>query len=239
MIYLEEANLLFLKPFKVAGTSFEIALSKFASPNDIISSLHANDRIRSSLNFPGPQNHKYSWREVFAMSPRKQIQFARYTHLRVKYPQHTNAKMAHDLLGARRFHAALKISIVRNPFDYLISHYFNHNQAATEGRVRFSTWIRQNPWVLNRNDQFYYLAEAEIIDYYLQFEKIHEDVEQLEKLKPEIKGLAKIFSSISANSRSRPEGATVQELFREQSLLVDTVKFFQNKHINKFGYSTP
>ena len=36
MIFLKDPNIIFLKPQKVAGTSFEIDLSKFASSSDII-----------------------------------------------------------------------------------------------------------------------------------------------------------------------------------------------------------
>ena len=45
MIYLRDHNLLFLKPRKVGGTSFEIALSTFAGPRDIVTPITPSDEI--------------------------------------------------------------------------------------------------------------------------------------------------------------------------------------------------
>lgn len=45
MILLTDPKILFLKPRKVAGTSFEIALSAFANCNDVITPIAEEDEI--------------------------------------------------------------------------------------------------------------------------------------------------------------------------------------------------
>jgi len=239
MIYLRQANILFLKPFKVAGTSFEIALSKFAGPDDIISPLRRDDEIRRSLGFPGERNYRFTWQERLRMRVNDQLKLLYYKHKQIKYPQHTSARMARDFLGEGSFDKAFKVSIVRDPFDFLISHYFWHNTNADEPVLDFPNWVRQNPRVLNRNEQFYFIDGEEVIDFYIRFENLLEDSLELEKLRPEIRGLSDTLSGISAKSGIRPEHASRENLFRGEPELIEAVKFFQLKHMRKFDYSAP
>lgn len=239
MIYLEKSNLLFLKPFKTAGSSFEIALSKFAEPDDIVSRIQRDEKIRRSLQFPGPLNHKYKLIETLYMPLTKKLKLAYHKHLRIKYPQHTHAQMARNLLGPSRFDAALKVSIVRNPFEYLISHYFWSNRKTENEEMNFPQWLRGNPWVFTRNNQFYYIDDNEIIDYYIRFEQFEQDITHLERLKPELQGLYETFRNIAAKTNTRPPSARVTGLFAGQEDLVRTVEFFQREHIQRFEYSPP
>ena len=43
LLYLSKSNMLFLKPRKVAGTSFEIALSRSAVTADIVTPISLED----------------------------------------------------------------------------------------------------------------------------------------------------------------------------------------------------
>ena len=57
MILSHEHRFIFLKTRKTAGTSIEIALSKFCGDKDIITRITNQDEIlRSQLGFRGPQN---------------------------------------------------------------------------------------------------------------------------------------------------------------------------------------
>lgn len=59
MIFLGKHGLLFLKARKVAGTSFEIALSRFAGPDDIITPIAPDDEeIGRQRGFAGPRNYR-------------------------------------------------------------------------------------------------------------------------------------------------------------------------------------
>ncbi len=57
MILSHKHRFIFLKTRKTAGTSIEIALSKFCDNNDIITRITEQDEVlRSKLGFRGPQN---------------------------------------------------------------------------------------------------------------------------------------------------------------------------------------
>ena len=57
MILSKAHNFIFLKTTKTAGTSFEIALSKYAGPEDVVTPISDEDELtRSRLGYRGPQN---------------------------------------------------------------------------------------------------------------------------------------------------------------------------------------
>lgn len=58
MIILHSHKLIFIKTRKTAGTSFEIALSKWANDDDTITPISPLDEgLRLSMGFRGPQNY--------------------------------------------------------------------------------------------------------------------------------------------------------------------------------------
>ena len=128
MIYLREPNIIFIKPFKVASTSFEIALSKFAQDGDIITPV-AEEEYRIGLGFPNAKNFKHDalsyvffnqWGKHFRdrFKGRSKNLLA---HSQIKYQSHDSANEIKKKIGPAIFKNATKISIVRNPFHQLLS----------------------------------------------------------------------------------------------------------------------
>ncbi len=59
MIINHKYKFIFIKSFKTAGTSLEIALSKFCNKNEIIKPIVKKDElIRRKLQYTGPQNYE-------------------------------------------------------------------------------------------------------------------------------------------------------------------------------------
>lgn len=71
MIISHTHQFIFLKVYKTAGTSIEIALSKHCGPDGVIAPIVDEDEaIRKSLGYRGPQNYRvlfsrYGLREAF------------------------------------------------------------------------------------------------------------------------------------------------------------------------------
>lgn len=102
MIYLSGQKILFLKPQKVAGTSFEIALSKFAGPDDIITPITEDDEnTRAAKGFAGPRNYLMTLPDLLK-SRRKTTKFIRsrqreevfYNHISAILPARVSAPNA-------------------------------------------------------------------------------------------------------------------------------------------------
>ena len=59
MIFFRNLKLIFIKAGRVGGSSFEVALSKFAKSDDIITPIHRED-VRTKMGFAKPQNYENS-----------------------------------------------------------------------------------------------------------------------------------------------------------------------------------
>lgn len=236
MIYLSRQNILFLKPQKVAGTSFEIALSKFAGPDDIITPITEDDeRTRTAKGFAGPRNYLVTLPDVLK-SGRRALRFIRSREREERFYNHIPAKLARTRLGPDCFDRASKISIVRNPYDFLVSVYFWRTREM-ENAPSFEDWIRANPGLLNFNTQFYAIDDKPVIDFFIRYENAEEDIRALEKNHAELEGLSKEFSSLSAKGGIRPKGATPAQMFQNAPDLVAAVRFFNKDLIDRFGYT--
>jgi hypothetical protein len=234
MIYLKSCNLLFLKPRKVAGTSFEIALSKFAGPEDILTPISPDDEAdRRARGFRTAQNHLARWDEL---GPGDRVRAQAAGARPAKFYNHITAREARARLGPELFDAALKVSIVRDPFECLVSLYHwtvKHAPAAPD----FDEWVRRNPAMINVNNAQYFIRGTPVIDRFLSYERIEADIAALEAEMPALAGLGEVFATIRAKGDVRPRDARVRSVFAGHEDLSATVAFMNAPIIERFGYA--
>lgn len=239
MILLREPGLLFLKPHKVAGTSFEIALSAFAGPDDIITPLGRRGRedeaVRRAAGFPGPRNYRWPLHRL-PFLPREEWQIARrQRHWPGRFRSHLTAQTARARLGEDVWGRVAKISIVRNPFETAVSAYFWQRRRGES----FTDFWQRNESRIGRNSYSYRIGEDDIIDFYLRFEAFDEDLVRLENRWPSLSGLADIFRSLSAKSGYRPKGRSVAKIFAEAPEIAAMVRKHCAFEIERFRYAIP
>lgn len=122
MIISHKYKFIFIKTEKTAGTSIEIALSKFCGPDDIITPISNEDEeLRTKLKYRGPQN---------CFAPFSSYSFKNFKNLLLKrkrkllYYNHINAREIKRICEKSTWENYYKFCFERNPWDKVISHYY-------------------------------------------------------------------------------------------------------------------
>ncbi len=120
MIISHEHRFIFLKTAKTAGTSVEIALSRYCGPEDVITEISSEDEaVRAQAGSRAAQHYHYPlshyraedwWR--LARGRRRRLQ------------QHERAARVREYTGEEVFRDYFKLAFERNPWDRVISWYY-------------------------------------------------------------------------------------------------------------------
>ena len=236
MIVLHGHKLIFLKARKVAGTSFEIALSRYAGEGDIVTPISPKDEeIRVRLGFTQGQNYKRPLAELMSRVNARDVKYMRKLRWPLKFYNHMPAHEAKSRLGDAIWQTYTKLSIVRNPFDYMVSAYFWENK---DRRPDFQQWCLDHPHIFGRNNEQYLINGQPIIDFFIRYENLKEDILRFEESMPSLAGLYDTFQSINAKGEARPRtGPSVQELFVGADRVKELVCQRSRFEIEKFGYN--
>jgi len=238
MIYLKSANILFIKPRKVAGTSFEIALSKYATDADIVTPISESDEeTRRNVGGKGPLNYL----KPFAQYTAKDVyDFVRSRERVMKFYNHISAAEIRGYLGADTFDSATKISIIRNPFDRLVSLYHWRTNDTPEGeRPDFTAWVKQNPEAITHNMEHYFVDGQFIIDQAIRYDALVEDCRRVESDIPALTGIAEAMQTIKAKGGIRPKGRDALDYYSQADDLVKKISHVNRDIMDRFGYAIP
>jgi hypothetical protein len=233
MILSKKHNFIFLKTSKTAGTSFEIALSKFLGDDDIITPISPEDEVlRAGLGFRGPQNHFSGWRGV--------LHAAGARSLRPTFYNHIPARDLLALVGRPLFSGYKKASIVRNPYDMAVSLFFwQHREQPDMAADHFRPWLLSKPTGLFKNRTITHIQDAPVVDFMIRFEAFEEDIQTFAALVGLPASLSSDFASIRAKSQHRPKRASTARMFEGfdagRALIEDIFK----DDIRTYGYACP
>ena len=227
MIVSHKYKFIFLKTNKTAGTSVEIALSKFCGADDIITPIPPKDeKTRRDMNYPGPQNYQlapiwdYGIRDVAKLLLRGKT--------KTKYYNHMSAKEVRALIGRRVWNSYYKFCFERNPWDRVISLYYWRYRS--EPRPTISEFIESNiPMVLRyRGFELYTINGQIAVDKICRFENISEELEVIRKILgiPEKLDCPYVKSQFRKDKRSYrdildvKQQVKIAELFSDESSLM-------------------
>lgn len=178
MIINHEYKFIFLKTRKTAGTSIEIALSKFCGTNDVITPITKEDELtRQEMGFPGPRNYgvplkyfrKFDWIRGIQKGERH------------KFYNHANAKFVRDRIPAKIWDNYFKFTFERNPFDKAISRYY---WSTVEPRPKISEYLNSTRIELLSNWNIYTINDQIAVDFVGRYEYLNDDLETIkEKLR--------------------------------------------------------
>lgn len=177
MIISHKYHFIFLKTTKTAGTSVEIALSKFCGPEDIITPIIPEDEAtRKELGYPGAQNFDYPLKE---MQLRELPEYLFKGNRKQKFYNHISAYEIRRLIPLHIWEGYTKFAIERNPWDRLVSQYFWQFQS--ESRPEFSEFINSPAlYEVKRKGFGIYSIRGNIVaNKILQYEHLNDELEAM------------------------------------------------------------
>ena len=121
MIISHKHKFIFVKSEKTAGTSVEIALSKYCGPDDVISSLTPKDEnIRRQLDYPGAQNFRLPLSRYTLADTARCLRSRKPLH----FFNHARALFIRNHVDANVWNSYYKFCFERNPWDKFVSYYY-------------------------------------------------------------------------------------------------------------------
>ena len=264
MIISHKHKLIFIKPLKVAGTSFELALRDYCVPEDIITLCTPDDeKMSQERNKIHAQNHTngskyfnhvigididYSVMNHIMNNPCYQVnkdEVMVFEPNSKRYYNHIPARKIKKFIGDEIFNTYTKVSIIRNPIDFAISNYYFFNAC---DNMDFRDYCIQHTNTTDF-DKFYEINDEYIVDHTIKYETMNEDIKTLEEKIPGIKGLADKMKTFKSKvyrvedmkeripgSRTRPKNATV-ELFKQNfPKICNVILRKYEKYCKKFNY---
>jgi len=176
MIISHQHKFIFIKTEKTAGTSIEIALSKFCGPDDIITPIgRADDAKRRELGHRGPQNYlipfsKYSRNDfIRALSAKERLRFY----------NHAGAGFIKRYLDKDTWRSYFTFAFERNPWDKVLSWY--HWRYKSDPRPSITDFVQSREANIIKGFELYTLDSEIVVDRVFFYEQLAEAMEEISR----------------------------------------------------------
>lgn len=194
MILSHRHRYIFIKTLKTAGTSVEIALSRFCGPEDIVTPIRPIE--------PGMEHHV----------PRNYV--GNGTEEQPDFFNHMGAAAIRELIGEETWNSYFKFCIERNPWERVVSFYYFRNQE--EPRQPLPRFIG-DPMVRDlqyRGSDLYLIDGQLAVDRIVRYETLERDLEEVRLHL----GLPTPLVLPQAKSGYRPDRRGYRELMAEADI---------------------
>ena len=176
MIISHKHRFIFVKTEKTAGTSLEIALSRFLGPEDIVTPIMPEDEaIRARLGWGAPRHYRLPLSRMNGAALRAAV---RYRQRPRRYYNHIPAARIRDDLGAETFAAYHKFTISRHPEDRAVS-FWHWVAREPPGELSFPTFLRAHGHRLYRNTTIVSDGAACLVDDFARYETLEADIARI------------------------------------------------------------
>lgn len=199
MIYCRNLNIIFVKTTKVGGTSFEIALSKYCDGNDIVTPIiqPEDEYTRANLGYQRPVNYEELNRSNKLVS----------LGVTGDFRNHMTAGEIRRNIGNEIFSKSTKISIHRDPIDFVVSLYWYHKKNDNNKKYKkyrhlsLREWLADHYFKVKRNYKIAPIRGLNSPDIILDYATLVDDIKKVSELPS---SFLETFISLRAKGDYRP-----------------------------------
>lgn len=181
MIICHKYKFIFLKTSKTAGSSIEMALSRFCGPGDVITPLsEEEDELRVEMGGVAPQNFRES---PLRYKPSQMWKFVSRGKSFRRYYNHIPARKIRRRIGKDIWDNYFKFCVARNPWDRVISQYYWRQRNADDMMSIDEFLESRHIDSLMRKGLGVYTIDGEVaVDTICRYEKLVDDLEEVRRL---------------------------------------------------------
>jgi len=176
MIVSHRYKFIFIKSKKTAGTSVEIALSRFCGEEDIVTPIvpETTEELEK-MGFKGAQNYKLSPLQFTVKDWRKLLRGKRPV-----FRDHLPAAYIKKVLGDKIWNGYFKFSIERNPYDKAVSRYY-WSTRNMEPRPTLEDHLNARAPEALSNWPLYTIDDELAVDYMMHYESLDKSLRYVEE----------------------------------------------------------
>ena len=179
MILSHKYGFIFIKLNKTAGTSVEIAMSKFCGDHDIITPISPEDEaIRRLLHHRGPQNYLAP---VSDYSIKTCIQSVLRRRMMRRFFNHMSARDIKERVGDDIWNSYYKFCVVRNPWERIVSMYYWKHRNETPPPMSAFLESGYPRLLMERGYDLYTIEGDVVVDNVCRFENLEEEMRLLRR----------------------------------------------------------
>ena len=230
MIISHKYKFVFIKTEKTAGTSIEIALSRFCGDMDIITPIVAADEeFRKKLGYKQAQNYympfrlysKCDWVEYLSRGYKK------------RFYNHISAQEIKKAVSNEVWDTYYKFTFERNPWDKAVSYYYWKNRNGSY--KNFTEFMEAGAGGRVKGFDLYSIGGKVVVDDVFRFEKLEES---MELIKNKI-GLPSVpdLKTIKTKSGIRNTKKGVRELITKKE--EELISLYAAREIRLMDYKIP